>query len=50
MTQLKSTQRSRLAQRLIGVAAVLGLAITLSGCIVVPAYGPPHYRPYYYYR
>ncbi len=30
------------------VAAAVGMVLALSGCIVVPAYGP-HYHPYRYY-
>ena len=41
----------RLRPTLIRVAAALGVALTLGGCIVVPV-GPGYYRPHpyrYYY-
>ena len=42
-------------RHLVRALAALGVAITLSGCYVYPAYGPYYgggYRPYYhpYYR
>lgn len=50
MQDRTSRRRLRLGLRLI---ALLGVATTLSGCIVVPTYAPyPYGRPhrgYYYY-
>ncbi|HWK46497.1 MAG TPA: hypothetical protein VNT30_17385 [Stellaceae bacterium] len=48
MMRVKSAPRKRLAHRLIGIAAALGLVAALSGCIIIPPYGPHYYRPYYY--
>ena len=41
----------RAKRRLVRIAAALGIALTLGGCVVVPApyyYRPHHYRYWYY--
>ena len=41
--------QARNSRRLIRILAAFGIAITLSGCIVVPVGpGPGYYRPRYY--
>lgn len=47
MTTEHSPTRMSTTRKLVHAAVVLGMLAFLSGCIVVPEYGPP--RPHYWW-
>lgn len=44
---MRDVTRASWTRRAMRMACVVAAAISLAGCVVVPAYGP-HWHPYYY--